>query len=145
MTRTSTQTKGPLAATVNDVGLDADALRDRCAAVLAEAPYWFPVRHHSPAVARHLETVIQARRPKVIFLEGPSEANDLIPHVVDAKTKPPVAIYSSYRDDENVLGLAGIESPAPTMRPDSTSMTTPPSARRSRQPSTMSVVEQAVA
>ena len=31
---------------------------------------------------------------------------------MDAKTRPPVAIYSSYRDDDNVLGLAGIESPA---------------------------------
>src|SRR5580698_8337741 len=43
---------------------------------------------------------------------GWSSSNDLIPHVVDAKTEPPVAIYSSYRDDNNVLGLNGLVSPA---------------------------------
>ncbi len=81
--------------------------------VLGGDLYWFPVRHHSPAVARRLEATIADRRPKLIFIEGPHEANDLIDYVVDAKTRPPVAIYSSYRDDDNVLGLAGVCSPAP--------------------------------
>jgi hypothetical protein len=97
--------------------MDADAIREQCDAVLAASPYWFPVRHHSPAVARHLEAAIRARQPKLIFLEGPHEANELIPHVVDAKTQPPVAIYSSYRDDNNVLGLAGVASPSPDIPP----------------------------
>lgn len=92
---------------------DADVVRQRCADVLVQDLYWFPVRHHSPAVARHVEQAILARRPKVVFLEAPAEAADLVPHIVDSKTRPPVAIYSSYRDDDNVLGLAGIASPAP--------------------------------
>jgi hypothetical protein len=41
-------------------------------------------------------------------------------------------------------GECGIEKPSATMRSLVTSITTPPSVRRSRQPSTMSVVEQAV-
>jgi hypothetical protein len=90
-----------------------DALvRERVGAVVAEELYWFPVRHHSPAVARRVEEAILARRPKVIFLEGPAEANELIPHLLDPRTQPPVAVYSSYRDDDNVLGLAGKLSPA---------------------------------
>ncbi len=93
-------------------GLDVEAVRARVESVLADELYWFPVRHHSLAVARHLEQAILARRPRVVFIEGPHEATSLIPHVVDAKTRPPVAIYSSYRDDDNVLGLAGIASPA---------------------------------
>lgn len=97
--------------------LDADALRGRVDAVLADSLYWFPVRHHSPAVARHLEATIAERAPKIIFIEGPHEANDLVPYLVDPKTKPPVAIYSSYRDDDNVLGLAGIESPSADIPP----------------------------
>jgi hypothetical protein len=105
------------ALTADSPVLDADAVRARVDAVLADALYWFPVRHHSPAVARHLELAILQRRPKVIFIEGPHEANDLIAHIVDAKTKPPVAIYCSYRDDKNVLGLAGIESPSPDIPP----------------------------
>ena len=80
--------------------------------VLSEPLYWFPVRHHSHSVARHLVAAIKSRKPRMVFIEGPYEANDLIPHVVDAKTEPPVAIYSSYRDDNNVLGLNGLVSPA---------------------------------
>src|SRR5438128_312334 len=97
--------------------LDVDALRSGVETVLTEDLYWFPVRHHSPTVARHLRSAILERRPKLIFMEGPHEANDLIPFVVDSRTKPPVAIYSSYRDDDNVLGLAGIESPAEDIPP----------------------------
>ena len=97
--------------------LEAGTIRAQVDAVLADDVYWFPVRHHSPAVSRHLEAAIHARRPKILFIEGPFEANDLIAHILDAKTKPPVAIYSSYRDDNNVLGLAGIASPAPDIPP----------------------------
>ncbi|HKB01801.1 MAG TPA: DUF5682 family protein [Gemmataceae bacterium] len=93
-------------------GLDLADLRRKLDGVLADPLYWFPVRHHSPTCARHLRTVLEARRPKVVFIEGPFEANDLVPYVVDTKTEPPVAIYSSYRDDDNTLGLNGIASPA---------------------------------
>lgn len=92
---------------------DAAWVQARTEEVLSQPLYWFPVRHHSPTVAEHVEKAILTRRPAVIFLEGPSEAADLIPFVTDSQTKPPVAIYSSFRDDDNVLGLAGIASPSP--------------------------------
>src|SRR5262249_40320960 len=91
----------------------AKEVRDRVDAVLADPLYWFPVRPHSPAVARHVEAAILKRRPRLIFIEAPSEANDLVSAITDPKSRPPIAIYSSYRDDDNVLALAGIESPAP--------------------------------
>ncbi len=81
----------------------------RCAdAVLAEELYWFPVRHHSPAVAKHLRAAMRERKPKLVLIEGPAHATELIKHVIDSKTKPPVAIYSSFRDDS-----ASPASPAP--------------------------------
>jgi hypothetical protein len=92
--------------------LDAAAISEQVEAVLRDELYWFPVRHHSHTAARHLASAIQTRRPKVVFIEGPFEANHLIPFVVDAQTTPPIAIYSSYRDDDNVLGLNGVVSPA---------------------------------
>jgi hypothetical protein len=92
--------------------LDIGAVQKHAEAVLAEPMLWFPVRHHSPGVARYLRETLLAKKPKVVFMEGPAEANDLIKFITDAKTKPPVALYTSYRDDDNVLGLAGIESPA---------------------------------
>ena len=94
-------------------GLDAYAVMQRAHAVLAEPLYWFPVRHHSPSAARFIGEALRTRRPKVVFIEGPAEATELVQHIADAKTKPPIAIYSSYRDDDNVLGLAGIASSAP--------------------------------
>jgi hypothetical protein len=93
--------------------LDYERLRTATEAVLAEPLYWFPVRHHSPNVARHLRAAMLARRPKVVFLEAPASAQALVPHIVDAKTKPPVAIYVSYRDDANRFGWAGVTTPSP--------------------------------
>lgn len=93
--------------------LDYERLRQATEEVLAEPLYWFPVRHHSPNVARHLRAAMLARRPKVVFLEAPASAQALVPHLVDAKTKPPVAIYVSYRDDANRFGWAGVTTPSP--------------------------------
>jgi hypothetical protein len=97
--------------------LDIEAVKARVDQVLAEDLYWFPVRHHSPAAARHLRQAIRERKPKLVMIEGPAHASALIPHIVDAKTKPPIALYSSYRDDDNTLGLAGIASAAADVPP----------------------------
>ncbi len=99
------------------INLDIDVVKARVEKILSDELYWFPVRHHSPNVALHLKSVIQERKPKVIFIEGPSQATDLIPFLIDSKTKPPVAIYTSFRDDQNVLNLAGIVSPAEDIAP----------------------------
>jgi hypothetical protein len=96
---------------------DIAEVQARADRVLADELYWFPVRHHSPAVARHLQAAIRERRPRLVLIEGPAHASELIRHVVDARTKPPVALYSSFRDDDNVLGLAGIASPSPDIPP----------------------------
>lgn len=113
MTTTPDTTDDALAVVAEQIDIDVAGIKTSVDRVLAEPLYWFPVRHHSPTVARHLQDVIQKRKPKMLFIEGPAEANDLIKHIVDSATRPPVAIYSSYRDDDNVLGLAGIASAAP--------------------------------
>ncbi|ETR70233.1 MAG: hypothetical protein OMM_03386 [Candidatus Magnetoglobus multicellularis str. Araruama] len=102
---------------IKDKDIDFDKITELVESILSKEIYWFPVRHHSPAVARYLEMAILSRKPKLILIEGPAEANELIPHVIDNKTKPPIAIYSSYRDDDNTLGLAGIKSPAEDIPP----------------------------
>lgn len=99
------------------IDVEVEKIRADCDHVLNQELYWFPVRHHSPAVARKLEQAMRSRKPRVIFLEGPNDANSLLPFITDAKTRPPVAIYSSFRDDDNVLGLAGIASAAPNIPP----------------------------
>jgi hypothetical protein len=99
MTKQAAPKKSPVVDAVRFAALDLDALTARVDKVLDEELYWFPVRHHSPAIAGQLANCIRERRPKVVFIEGPHEAQDMIEYLVDPKTRPPVAIYSSFRDD----------------------------------------------
>ena len=89
----------PLSDALRSSALDPAQLAQRVDSVLAEDLYWLPVRHHSPTIATLAASTIRQRRPKVVFIEGPSEAQDMIEFLVDKQTRPPVAIYSSFRDD----------------------------------------------
>jgi hypothetical protein len=96
-------------------GLDATAratVDESVSRVLADELYWLPIRHHSPLCARHVEQAIRERKPKVVFIEGPKEASELVRFVVDPRTKPPVALYSAYRVDTGDLPQEG-EAPGP--------------------------------
>src|SRR5215216_6056698 len=57
-----------------------------------------PVRHHSPAAALQVERLIRERRPRAVLVEGPADASDLIPLLLDAQTEPPVALYAYHAD-----------------------------------------------
>ncbi len=64
---------------------------------------YYPVRHHSPACSFHLEKTIEEYKPDVILIEGPSDADDLIPYLVHEDTVPPVCIYYSYDDKKGII------------------------------------------
>lgn len=64
---------------------------------------YFPVRHHSPACAWHLESVIERYEPECILIEGPENANDLLPVLASPDTKAPVALYYTWQDTEGRL------------------------------------------
>jgi hypothetical protein len=66
---------------------------------------FFPVRHHSPACALHLEKTIESYQPDCILIEGPADADHLIPVIAHPESVPPFAIYCGF-DDKN--GLAGV-------------------------------------
>lgn len=57
-----------------------------------------PVRHHSPSCALQVRKVIEDWNPTVIFVEGPENANALIPVMVHEDTRAPFAIYYSCKD-----------------------------------------------
>ncbi|MCC7369185.1 MAG: hypothetical protein IT306_12225 [Chloroflexi bacterium] len=61
-----------------------------------------PIRHHSPAAALHVGRLIRERRPRVVLIEGPSDATDLIEQLTDPATRPPVAVYAYQRQGEDV-------------------------------------------
>ena len=64
---------------------------------------YYPVRHHSPACAWHLERAMERYRPELVLVEGPENANDLIPILASPETRAPVALYYAYRDDAGLL------------------------------------------
>ncbi len=57
----------------------------------------FPVRHHSPAAALHVQAMIAKRRPKIILIEGPSDATNLIPLLLADGTEPPIAVLCYFQ------------------------------------------------
>lgn len=68
---------------------------------------YFPVRHHSPVCSFHLKKVIDAYKPQVILIEGPSDANSVIPYIGDEDTEAPVCIYYSYTDEKKLVTEEG--------------------------------------
>lgn len=52
----------------------------------------FPVRHHSPLAAKHLVSEIRERPPKLLLIEGPSDASAHIADLAHPHTRPPVAL-----------------------------------------------------
>ncbi len=69
--------------------------------VASNAVTIFPVRHHSPAASLHVQEVILKQRPKIILIEGPSDATNLIPLLVAEGTEPPVAVLCYFPAGRN--------------------------------------------
>ncbi|HUR47255.1 MAG TPA: DUF5682 family protein [Candidatus Saccharimonadales bacterium] len=66
--------------------------------MLNTGPHIFGVRHLSPAAAWHLRELLEQVRPKLVLIEGSDDADELIPHIVSAKSKPPIAILAYTAD-----------------------------------------------
>ncbi|MEN3308021.1 MAG: hypothetical protein V7603_4223 [Micromonosporaceae bacterium] len=57
-------------------------------------PLLLGVRHHGPGSARAVHRALSAYRPQVVLIEGPPEADPLVPLVGDAGMRPPVALLA---------------------------------------------------
>jgi hypothetical protein len=57
----------------------------------------FPVRHHSPAASLHVQAMIAKLRPKIILIEGPNDATDLIPLLLADGSVPPIAVLCYFQ------------------------------------------------
>jgi hypothetical protein len=72
---------------------------------------FFPVRHHSPACASQLEALIQSERPRAVLVEGPTSFEPLLPIILDQRTRPPVAFYTTFIDQRRRLGRPDVDQP----------------------------------
>lgn len=57
-----------------------------------------PVRHHSPACSYQIKKIVADWRPDAVLVEGPDNANALLPVMLHEDTRAPFAIYYSYHD-----------------------------------------------
>ncbi|MFJ7076031.1 DUF5682 family protein [Streptomyces sp. NPDC098781] len=93
-------------------GLEADAARvgevsagsEGTAAVPAQVgrpsgPLLLGVRHHGPGSARAVRAALDAARPRTVLIEGPPEADGLIPLAGDEDMRPPVALLAHAVDE----------------------------------------------
>ncbi|MCX7783954.1 MAG: DUF5682 family protein [Meiothermus sp.] len=57
----------------------------------------FGIRHHGPGSARSLKVALEALRPDCVLVEGPPEADPLLPLILHEQMQPPVAllVYAS--------------------------------------------------
>ncbi|WP_245790518.1 DUF5682 family protein [Streptomyces monashensis] len=62
-------------------------------------PLLLGVRHHGPGSARAVRAALAAARPRVVLVEGPPEADALIPLVAGPGLRPPVALLAHAVDE----------------------------------------------
>ncbi|WP_245170578.1 DUF5682 family protein [Streptomyces bottropensis] len=62
-------------------------------------PLLLGVRHHGPGSARAVRAALDAARPRVVLIEGPPEADALVPLAADEDMRPPVALLAHAVDE----------------------------------------------
>ncbi|MEV0240513.1 DUF5682 family protein [Streptomyces sp. NPDC050674] len=62
-------------------------------------PVLLGVRHHGPGSARAVRAALEGIRPRVVLIEGPPEADALIPLAAEAEMRPPVALLAHAVDE----------------------------------------------
>ncbi|MEU6302309.1 DUF5682 family protein [Streptomyces chartreusis] len=62
-------------------------------------PLLLGVRHHGPGSARAVRAALDAARPLTVLIEGPPEADVLIPLAADEAMRPPVALLAHAVDE----------------------------------------------
>lgn len=80
--------------------------------LITDRVIYFPIRHHSPACARHLEWLLRDWRPQAVLIEGPAAFTPLIPLVLHPRTRAPFAFYTSFVDGRLETDASGVEAKA---------------------------------
>ncbi|MES2947741.1 MAG: DUF5682 family protein [Pseudomonadota bacterium] len=61
--------------------------------------HYFGIRHHGPGCARSLRAALTVLQPDCLLIEGPPDADALLPYVTHAGLCPPVALLVHSPDD----------------------------------------------
>ncbi|CAM5554566.1 putative protein OS=Streptomyces griseorubiginosus OX=67304 GN=DWG14_03328 PE=4 SV=1 [Streptomyces griseorubiginosus] len=66
---------------------------------VGSGPLLLGVRHHGPGSARSVRAALDAALPRVVLIEGPPEADALIPLAAEEDMRPPVALLAHAVDE----------------------------------------------
>ena len=72
---------------------------------------FFPIRHHSPACAWHVQQWILTEKPAAVLIEAPADATEFIPLLLHPQTQTPIALYTTYIDHDRYLDKLGDDCP----------------------------------
>ncbi len=75
------------------------------------------IRHHSPACARLVKSLIESQRPRYVLIEGPADFNDRVDELFLAHQLP-VAIYSYCQYQDSVAPGRGAWTPFAEFSPE---------------------------
>lgn len=62
-------------------------------------PVLLGVRHHGPGSARAVRAALEQAAPDAVLIEGPPEADELLPLALHKDMRPPVALLAHVQDD----------------------------------------------
>ncbi|MCF3174425.1 hypothetical protein IPZ61_13975, partial [Streptomyces sioyaensis] len=62
-------------------------------------PLLLGVRHHGPGSARAVRAALEQYTPAAVLIEGPPEADELVPLAAREEMRPPVALLAHAQDD----------------------------------------------
>ncbi|MFX1410390.1 MAG: DUF5682 family protein [Promethearchaeota archaeon] len=99
----------------NLLKLDIKEIQNQVLNVKKSDITYLPIRHHSPGSSILVKKWIEKYKPKLVLIEGPSLANNLMTYMIDNDTVPPLAILSIFADHNNNFGLNGIITPDPSI------------------------------
>ncbi|MEU9120296.1 DUF5682 family protein [Streptomyces sp. NPDC048506] len=84
---------------MNGHGSEVPPAGDRGSARDGRGPVLLGVRHHGPGSARAVRAALEQCRPSAVLIEGPPEADDLVPLAAQEGMRPPVALLAHVQDD----------------------------------------------
>ncbi|HYM01119.1 MAG TPA: DUF5682 family protein [Blastocatellia bacterium] len=90
--------------------ISGDEAKERLTSLLdrlwSDEVVYFPIRHHSPACAWHVDQAIRRLRPGSILIEGPASFTGFVPLILHPRSAAPFALYTHFVDKERRIGFA---------------------------------------
>ncbi|MGW0470147.1 DUF5682 family protein [Streptomyces coeruleorubidus] len=80
-------------------GVQVTGVEEAVGRAAGAGPLLLGVRHHGPGSARAVRAALEEARPRVVLIEGPPEADALVPLAADAEMRPPVALLAHAVDE----------------------------------------------